>query len=87
MKVEPFIDVFPLVVDALKNCVPEPSKINILPVVSAEMVNPNTPDEPENSILPDAGVILTPFAIIIFSYIQQQVYQHLYVLQILCSRN
>jgi hypothetical protein len=87
MRVVPFIVTFPPDVAALKNCVPEPSKINMLPVVSAEMVNPNTPEEPENSILPDAGVILTPFAIIIFSYIQQQVYQHLYVQQILYSRN
>jgi len=87
MNVVPLIVTFPPDVAPVKNCTPVLSVIIILPAVSAEIVNPKFPDVPEKSILPDAGVILTPFAIIIFSHIQQQVYQHLYVLQILCSRN
>ena len=60
----------------------------MLPAVSADIVNPKFPDVPENSILPDAGVILTPFAIINFSSsIQQLVYPHLYVQRTLYSSN
>ena len=60
----------------------------MFPAVSAEIVNPKFPDEPENSILPDAGVILTPFAIInLSSSIQQLIYPHLYVQQTLYSSN
>jgi hypothetical protein len=68
----PLIVTFPPDVAPLKNCVPEPSVIIILPAVSAEIVNPKTPDVPENSILPDAGVILTPFAIFSLSSSIQQ---------------
>jgi hypothetical protein len=68
----PLIVTFPPEVAPLKICMPEPSVIIMLPAVSAEIVNPKFPDVPENSILPDAGVILTPFAIFSLSSSIQQ---------------
>ena len=62
----PFIETFPLLLSPLKNGALFLSKKYMFPSLSAENVIVVTDELFRNSIVPSAGFILTPFAIIIF---------------------